>query len=46
MDQYIQSMKHKVYTIEQNEKSLVPYDDKRFLLNDGITTLPYGDYMI
>ena len=42
----IRSMKHKVYTIEQNKKSLVPYDDKRFLLNDGITTLPYGHYMI
>ena len=26
----IRSMKHKVYTIEQNKKSLVPYDDKRY----------------
>ena len=42
----IRSMKHNVYTIEQNKKSLVPYDDKRFLLNNGITTLPYGHYMI
>ena len=42
----IQSIKHKVYTIEQNKKSLVPYDDKRFLLNDGINTLPYGHYRI
>ena len=42
----IRSIKHEVYTIEQNKKSLVPYDDKRFLLNDGVTTLPYGHYRI
>ena len=42
----IRSMKHKIYTIEQNKKSLVSYDDKPFLLNDDITTLPYGHYMI
>ena len=37
----IRSMKRKVDTIEQSKKSLVLYDDKRSLLNDGITTLPY-----
>ena len=35
----IRSSKHKVYTIEQNKKSLVPYDDKRYLMNDSINTL-------
>ena len=42
----IRSSKHKICTIEQSKKSLVPYDDKQYLVNDSITTLPYGHYKI
>ena len=37
----IQSKKHKIYTYEIKRISLLCFDDKRFLLNDGIYTLAY-----
>ena len=37
----IQSKKHKTETYEINKISLSSYDDKRFVLNDGIYTLAY-----
>ena len=37
----IQSKKHKMGTYEINKISLSCFDDKRFVLNDGIHTLPY-----
>ena len=37
----IQSKKHKIGTYEMNKISLTCFDDKRFVLNDGIHTLPY-----
>ena len=37
----IQSKKHKLGTSEINKKSLSCFDDKRFVLNDGIHTLAY-----
>ena len=40
----IRSDKHQLYTVKQNKTSLAPYDDKRYLLDDGITSLPYGHY--
>ena len=37
----IQSKKHKTETYEIKKISLSSYDDKRFVLNDGIYTLAY-----
>ena len=37
----IQSKKHKLGTYEINKISLSCFDDKRFVLNDGIHMLPY-----
>ena len=37
----IQSKKHKMGTYEINKISLSCFDNKRFVLNDGIHTLPY-----
>ena len=37
----IQSKKHKIGTCEIDKISLSVFDDKRFVLNDGIHTLAY-----
>ena len=37
----IQAKKHKVGTYEIDKISLSVFDDKRFVLNDGIHTLAY-----
>ena len=37
----IQSKKHKIETYEINKISLLCFDDKRFVLDDGIHTLAY-----
>ena len=37
----IQSKKHKLGTYEINKISLLRFDDKRFVLDDGIHTLSY-----
>ena len=41
----IGSTKHQIQTIQINKVSLSCFDDKRFLLEDGISTLPHGHYM-
>jgi hypothetical protein len=38
----IVSKKHNVYTVESTKVALSSNDDKRVILEDGITTLPYG----
>ena len=38
----IRSFKHKISTLSSRKVALVPFDDKRFLLNDGITSLPFS----
>ena len=42
----IASSKHRLMTIVYNKKSLSGYDDKRFILNDKITTLPFGHHAL
>ena len=39
----IQSKKHKISTYDVNKISLSCFDDKQYILNDGITTLAYFD---
>jgi hypothetical protein len=36
------SENHQIYSLEQNKISLGPFDDKRYLLADGITSYAYG----
>ena len=42
----IRSEKHLLYSIKQSKTTLSSFDDKRFILSDGISTLPYGNYCI
>ena len=42
--QTIWSFKHQLYTIKQNKVSLSSYDDKGYLMDDGVSSLPYGDF--
>ncbi len=42
----IRSENHQLHTITVNKVSLSPFDDKRYLLVDGITSLAYGHYHI
>jgi len=43
--QQLRSLKHQVYTIEQPKIALSPYDNKRYILWNGITTLPIGTWI-
>ena len=38
----IASSNHRLHTIVVNKKALSGYDDKRFIMNDQVSTLPYG----
>ena len=38
----IKSKKHELVTNESNKRSLSDFDDKCYILSDGINTLPYG----
>lgn len=38
--------KHQVFSIQQTKRALSAYDDKRYLLDDGITSYAYGHYKI
>jgi len=40
----IRSVKHRVYTMTINKISLSAYDDKGYILDDGITSYAYGHY--
>ena len=42
----IRSFKHQLYTIKQNKVSRSPYDDKQYLLDDGVNSLPYGHFSL
>jgi hypothetical protein len=38
----LRSNKHEMYLQEVTKSSLSPFDDKRYILNDGISTIPFG----
>ena len=38
----IKSKKHELVTYESNKRSLSDFDDKHYIVSDGINTLPYG----
>ena len=44
--QTIRSFKHQLCTIKQNKVSLTPYDDKRYLMDDGVSSPPYGHFSL
>ena len=41
-----QSVRHRIRTIGQVKMALSNYDDKRYLLDDGVSTLAHGHYRI
>ncbi|XP_054260663.1 uncharacterized protein LOC128985297 [Macrosteles quadrilineatus] len=42
----IRSEGHNLYSIELHKKSLSAHDDKRFILENGIDTLPWGHFKV
>ncbi|KAG8324464.1 hypothetical protein J6590_091759, partial [Homalodisca vitripennis] len=42
----IRSFKHDLYSVELKKIVLSPHDDKRYIQDDGIGTLPWGHYSI
>lgn len=42
----ITSKKHVLYTVKTKKKSLSTFDNKRVVLRDGISTVPYGYYAL
>ena len=42
----IKTLNHEIKTIEINKKSLSCFDDKRYILDDGVSTLAYGNKKI
>lgn len=43
---FIRSHRHEIYSVTLNKRSLSCFDDKRFILDNGIDTLAYGHYRI
>ena len=42
----IKSKNHELVTYESNKRSLCNFDNKHYILSDGINTLPYGHKVI
>ena len=42
----IRSYDHQLFNITINKLGLSPFDDKRYILEDGITSLAYGHWRI
>ena len=38
------SQRHQLFTIKHTKRSLSPFNDKRFILNDGYTTRAHGHW--
>ena len=41
---HFRSERHEIYSIKLNKIELSPYDEKRYILNDGMSTFAYGHY--
>ena len=41
----IRSARHKLYSITCNKLALSSYDDKRYVLEDKVSTRPHGHYL-
>ena len=41
----IRSINHQIYSKVQDKIGLSPYDDKRYLLEDGCNTKAHGHYL-
>jgi len=39
----LNTFNHEMFVIERNKKAISPYDDKRYILKDGIKTIPHTD---
>ena len=44
--QTIRSFKHQLYTMKQNKVSRSPYNNKRYLMDDGVHSLPYRHFSL
>ena len=44
--QAIRSFRNQMYTVEGEKLGLSAFDDKFYILDDGVSTLPYGHYKI
>ena len=42
----IKSIMHEVFTVKATKAGLSPYDDKRYILDDGVSTLAFGHHRI
>ncbi|XP_074653582.1 uncharacterized protein LOC141907740 [Tubulanus polymorphus] len=42
----IRSFNHKLHSVNLNKVGLSPYDDKRYILDDGVSTYAYGHHKI
>ena len=42
----LQSRRMNIATVEVTKTELTPFDDKRYLLENKVTSLPYGHYKI
>lgn len=42
----IRAKKHNIYSIQQQKVALSPFDNKRFILENNIDTLPWGHYKL
>ena len=42
----LRSNLHEIQTLAIRKVAMGPYDDKRYLLEDGVSSLPYGHYSL